>query len=145
MPLLSTFKCPSFSLVATHSLTAVKSGAGSPRFEIEFWVGSSSIFPLTCKLNLGIVLLSPISRKGNGPGSGGWPRCGSQTKTHDPPSEPFAEMNMAVAQKTGTQNGTLVSGSMDQNLRNPSCLILSHTHMFSMFSCWFLKLEFLRP
>ena len=27
------------------------------------------------------------------------------------------------------QNGTLVSGSMDQNLRNPSCLIFSHTHM----------------
>ena len=37
---------------------------------------------------------------------------------------------MAVAQKTGTQNGTLVSGNMDQNLRNPSCLILSHTHIW---------------
>ena len=36
---------------------------------------------------------------------------------------------MAVAHKTGTQNRTLVSGNMDQNLRNPSCLILSHTHM----------------
>ena len=37
--------------------------------------------------------------------------------------------NVAVAQKTGTQNGTLASGNMDQNLRNPSCLILSHTHV----------------
>ena len=27
------------------------------------------------------------------------------------------------------QNGTLVSGNMDQNLLNPSCLILSHTHV----------------
>ena len=35
---------------------------------------------------------------------------------------------MAVAQKTDTPTGTLISG-MDQNLRNPSCLILSHTHM----------------
>ena len=36
--------------------------------------------------------------------------------------------NQAVAHKTGTQNGTLVSANMDQTLRNPSCLILSHTH-----------------
>ena len=27
---------------------------------------------------------------------------------------------------------TLVSGNMDQNLRNPSCLILSYTHFVSM-------------
>ena len=39
----------------------------------------------------------------------------------------------AVAPKTGTQNGTLGSGNMDQNLRNPSCLILSHTHVAWMF------------
>ena len=26
-------------------------------------------------------------------------------------------------------NGTLVRGNVDQNLRNPSCLSLSHTHM----------------
>ena len=32
---------------------------------------------------------------------------------------------------TGTQNGTLESGSMDQNLRNPSCIILSHIHAIS--------------
>ena len=31
--------------------------------------------------------------------------------------------------KTRCQHGTLVSKNMDQNLRNPSCLILSHTHM----------------
>ena len=31
--------------------------------------------------------------------------------------------------KKRCQNGTLVSGNMDQNLRNPSCLILSHTQM----------------
>ena len=29
-------------------------------------------------------------------------------------------------------NGTLVSGHIDQNLRNPSCLILSHTHVKQM-------------
>ena len=31
--------------------------------------------------------------------------------------------------KNRYQNGTLVSGNMDQHLRNPSCLILSHTPM----------------
>ena len=36
---------------------------------------------------------------------------------------------MAAAQQTGTQNGSLVSGNMDQNLRNPPCLILSHSQM----------------
>ena len=30
------------------------------------------------------------------------------------------------------QNRTLVSGNMDQNLRNPSCLILSYTHMLKI-------------
>ena len=29
--------------------------------------------------------------------------------------------------KNRCQNGTLVSGNMDQNLRNPSCLFLSHS------------------
>ena len=36
---------------------------------------------------------------------------------------------MAVAQKVEFQNGTLVSGNMDRNPRNPSHLILSHTQM----------------
>ena len=36
---------------------------------------------------------------------------------------------MAVAQTTGTQNGSLASGNMDQHLHNPSCLILSHSHI----------------
>ena len=31
--------------------------------------------------------------------------------------------------KNRCQNGTLVSGNVDQNLRNPSCLILSHSHL----------------
>ena len=31
--------------------------------------------------------------------------------------------------KNRYQNGTLVSGNMDQHLRNPCCLILSHTQM----------------
>ena len=31
--------------------------------------------------------------------------------------------------KNRNHNRTLVSGNMDQNLRNPSCLILSHTHI----------------
>ena len=37
--------------------------------------------------------------------------------------------HMAVAQKKRYHNGTLVSGNMDQHLRNPSCIILSHTHV----------------
>ena len=37
---------------------------------------------------------------------------------------------MAVAQRTGTQNGTLVSGNMDQHLRNPSCVILWYRFRF---------------
>ena len=37
---------------------------------------------------------------------------------------------MAVAQKSGIPKWVaLVSGNMDQNLRNPFCLILSHTQM----------------
>ena len=40
-----------------------------------------------------------------------------------------AEKHLTRLSKTEFQNGTLVSGNMDQNLRNPSCLILSHTHM----------------
>ena len=31
--------------------------------------------------------------------------------------------------KNRYQNGTLASGTMDQNLRNPSCLIWSHSHL----------------
>ena len=31
--------------------------------------------------------------------------------------------------RIGTPNGTLVSGNMDQNLRSPGGLILTHTHM----------------
>ena len=44
-------------------------------------------------------------------------------------------MQMAVAQKAGTKNGTLVIG----NLLNPSCLILSHTQMS------FSRVPFLYP
>ena len=34
--------------------------------------------------------------------------------------------------KNRYQNGTLVSGNMDQNLHNPSCLILTHSHIQSI-------------
>ena len=34
-----------------------------------------------------------------------------------------------LLKKPEFQNGTLLSGNMDQNLRTPSCLILSHTHL----------------
>ena len=52
------------------------------------------------------------------------------------PSEPRAlkrtagenGKQMGMGRKTGTQIN-LVSGNMDQSLRNPSCLILSHTQM----------------
>ena len=36
--------------------------------------------------------------------------------------------------KNRYQNGTLVSGNMDQNLRTPPCLILSHSHMLRVLS-----------
>ena len=39
--------------------------------------------------------------------------------------------HVAVAQTTGTQNGTLASPNMDQHLRTPSCLILSHGHVLT--------------
>ena len=38
-------------------------------------------------------------------------------------------IRMWVWLKNRCQNGTLLSGNVDQNLRNPSCLILSHTHV----------------
>ena len=49
----------------------------------------------------------------------------------------FSEMT--VAQKTGIPKWVaLVSGKMDQNLRNPSWLILSHTQMgLSCGRCWY--------
>ena len=34
--------------------------------------------------------------------------------------------------KNRYQNGTLLGGNMDQNLRNPSCLILSHTQITNL-------------
>ena len=34
-----------------------------------------------------------------------------------------------MAQKHEFQNGTLVKGTKDEDLRNPSCLIVSHTQM----------------
>ena len=59
---------------------------------------------------------------------------------------------MAVAQKTGTKMETrLVSGNMDQNLRNPCCLILSHTQSIflrifvSGFSAYTLQHVFGKP
>ena len=39
--------------------------------------------------------------------------------------------------KNRCQIGTLASGNMDQNLRNPPCLILSHTQL-AMFVFWSL-------
>ena len=41
---------------------------------------------------------------------------------------------MAVGQKKGTPNGTLVSGNMDQNQRFSGGLILTHTHIVRAFS-----------
>ena len=45
-------------------------------------------------------------------------------------SLPSGSLLYGCGSKIRYQNGTLVSGNMDQHLRNPSCLILSHTHMF---------------
>ena len=48
--------------------------------------------------------------------------------------EPFSLFKNWLFKKTGSQNGTLVSANMDQNLRNPSCLILSHTQLSLVFN-----------
>ena len=40
----------------------------------------------------------------------------------------FAKEPLGCGSKKRYQNRTLVSGNMDQDLRSPSCLILSHTH-----------------
>ena len=56
------------------------------------------------------------------------------SECHGPVNGLTKSDNVAVAQKTGTQNGTLVSGNVDQNLRSPTCLILSHAHV----SFWLL-------
>ena len=61
-----------------------------------------------------------------------WRAKQPSTVSNTPKGAPHPLTHMAVAQKTGTQNGTLVSGNMDQNLRNPSYLILSHTHIGSL-------------
>ena len=42
---------------------------------------------------------------------------------------------MAVAKKPVPKNGTLASGNMEQHLRNPSCLILSHSHIKTAGLC----------
>ena len=52
-----------------------------------------------------------------------------------PLGSPMNEAPYGCGSKNRYQNGTLVSGNMDQNLRSPSCLILSHTHMV----CHFLR------
>ena len=49
-----------------------------------------------------------------------------------PPVNPSSDFPYGIwlwLKKRGTLNGALVSGNMDQNLRNPPCLILSHTHI----------------
>ena len=56
------------------------------------------------------------------------------------PSNPIHWFHFGVytngcGSKNRYQNGTLVSGNMDQNPRNPSCLFLSHSQMTS--SGWF--------
>ena len=57
----------------------------------------------------------------------------------------FGDLVVDKKNKKRYQHGTLVSGNMDQNLRNPSCLILSHTHLKATASdvwaawTWFLS------
>ena len=41
----------------------------------------------------------------------------------------IAQYSFGCGSKIGTQNGTLVSGNMDQNLWSPGGLILTHTHL----------------
>ena len=51
----------------------------------------------------------------------------------DCPKQPGSRESRAKPGGCGSrnryQNGTLASGNMDQNLRNPSCLILSHAQV----------------
>ena len=44
-------------------------------------------------------------------------------ETHEP------HFKNGVAQKRWVQNGTLANGEVDQNLRNPKCFILTHSHV----------------
>ena len=46
--------------------------------------------------------------------------------------------------KNRYQNGILASGNMDQNLRNPFCLILSHTHTYTHIQTYMLSLGWLK-
>ena len=60
--------------------------------------------------------------------------CDLWLKTKDPGAPKKLH---GCGSKPRYQNGTLVSGNMDQNLRNPSSFILSHTHMsFKGISAW---------
>ena len=65
----------------------------------------------------------------------------SEPKLGQPRDSPFPTVRIftkifrhGCGSNTGTPNGTLVSG-MDQNLRNPSCLFLSHPHVVMLTEC----------
>ena len=57
-------------------------------------------------------------------------RCDAACGTNQLPVVwPFPPRRYGCGSKNRYQDGTLVSGNMDQNLHNPSSLILSHAHM----------------
>ena len=56
--------------------------------------------------------------------------CGPKEQNTPLPLRFPCKMDVSgCASKNRYQDGTLVRGNMDQNLRRPSCLILSHTHL----------------
>ena len=50
-------------------------------------------------------------------------------RSRDDSGCPLKTLLYGRGSKNRYQHGALVSGNMDQNLRNPSCFILSHTHI----------------
>ena len=79
---------------------------------------------------------------GRGTSTSAWPSAPASPPEASPPApsqaselsaQAWAEQSdLAVAQKTRYQNGTLVSGNIDQRLHDPSCIILSPTHLMAL-------------
>ena len=61
-------------------------------------------------------------------GSSADQRCPQGFARHFPTFFPLKLVKFGSGSRNRYQNGTPVSGNRDQNLCNPSCLILSHTH-----------------
>ena len=69
------------------------------------------------------------------PNSDSWSAGPHQSLVGLPSTQPLGAFTMkntlpcGCGSKNRYQNGTLANGNMSQTLRNPSCLILGHTHV----------------